>query len=710
MVSQVKERIKAIAAQLSEEEQMSRAELAYQLREYGVSQDTQEVSRLVYEVYEEANNVERKQLKSFITNDLQDTLVSVYKRYAIADRLNLEHLQALSNKNLSDSTELLEQFSSMISEVAVNGDNSSVLTKVGRWLTGTSGIAKVQNEAVQIYEHYERVIESYEDASHSVEQSVEDFLAMRDVLQEYYMQYTEALIDIFGEQLVVQDPELFDFSQIEYLDTQHMFELISLEFNRLQGRCTELMGLVAESFNNKMKNTVTVYKHTNDKRAAVAVAVFGLVSHHLDAAEKTARLKQELSVLKTAAKKDMAHLLADAERLSLIHSILEHLFIPKVDLFSRFSKQILSAELQSILDTIYADPAVADLQQCRNSCRLSIKHAHRQIEDCRESIEYYEGELLYYCDLRDTLQDEYEKVKAKCPKMPSPLKMSLSFGQAKEDYEKDFFSWKFNNRKLLGQYEEILAEIQIKEEELSSQSELMKKAEQDILSATTEYERLSKELRSRISVDSKLKEALYPHFNDLIALLRGAKELLSQGLEEEQQKAIPESVYPEQSLVEMSDEQLLLNYAKQYVSERSVTIGDVQKVINKSSSLLGTSISESFDEENMLMIAQQADETVQRAISLWEELLALEAQLAQDRVKEDFYMSELQRIQTDYKELAGSVDQEKELLREIIAKVKFSASDEERKTALCLLAGVDENAVSTEEWEAFISGSQTIKI
>lgn len=710
MASQLKDRIRAIAAQLAEDNQMSRSELAYQLKEYGIGQDTQEISRLVYEIYEEADVLERKQLEYFISNDMQDTLVSAYKRYAMADNLNLEYLQELSSKSLSESTELLDQFSSILSEVVVNGSSDSILTRVGRWITGTSGIAKVQSEAVQIYEHYERVIESYEEATLGVEQSVADFLTMRDVLQEYYMRYTEALVDMFGDQLIAQDPDLFDFSQIEYLDVQHMFELISLEFNRLQGKCTELMGVVAASFNKNMKTAVTVYKHVNDKRAAAVVAVFGLLNHHLDAAEKTARLKRELSLLKTAAKKDIAHILADGERLSLIHYTLEHLLIPKIDLFGRFSKHILSDELQAILDKLYAEPRIAELQQRRKDCRIAITRAYRQIEDSRDSIEFYQGELTYWNDVRDSLREEYEKIMFKCPRIPSPLKMTLTFGKAQKEYEKDFASWMSSNREFLGQHGDILAEIQINEEELSSQSELIKRSEQEIESLTAEYARLSKELRQIISVDDKLKEALYPHFNDLIALLRGAKELLSQGLDEEQLKAIPESVYPEQSLVQMSDEQLLLNYTKQYVSGRSISVGDVQKVINRSSNLFGTSSAESFEEEDLLMVAQQADETVQRAVALYEELLALENQLAEDRAKEDFYLSELQRIQNSYKTLSGGVEQEAELLRQVMEQVKFSASDEERKAALCLLAGIDKNAVSIRDWEAFMSGQKTIVI
>lgn len=710
MAHGLEECIKGIARQISQDEPMSRSELAYQLRAQGISQDSLQVSRLVYETYLEATEQERKALQHFRTNDMQHTLIEEYRRLIQAEQGQIEQLQQRSQNHLEQAAKKLQLFGNILGEVALSGNAASVKTQLARLVTGTSGTSKVQDEAKQLISYYEKAVGQYQSARLAVENTVKDFVAIRSILQAQYLEYVDKLIDIFGEQLRAQAPELFDFAQIEYLDAVKMFESISLEFDKLDSKCTELMGEVIGGFRATLDKSSNTIKQVQDKRVALVLIATGFVEHYLGAAEKTARLKREFSILQTSATKDLTHLAGDLKRLELLHQTLERLFIPKVEVYQRFSKHILSDELRQLLDKIYRDERIAELDKKRQELRSRARGYERELSDCRENIHYYSEKIKGDEALLQSLNDEYLGAKQRLPQKPSFLANIFTLGSAGKRYNQEAYAWQRECAPLVRQYEQYQADIKIDKEELSSLEQAQKLYERDFSESKREAERCSAELRKAISVDPKLKETLYPHFNDLVALLRGAKELLGLRLDEQHLKAIPQSAYPDKAERELSDKELALLWAQRYTSEHKMTEDDAQRLANKASQAVGLSTKVAYSAEDLQAVALASDQAIERGLAMYEEMLALETQMAEDKLKQDFYHAELARLQESYKALAHGVEQQESLLRAIVERVKFSASDEERKVALCLLAGIDKNALSQEEWSDFLAGKHQITI
>lgn len=705
----IKKRIKSIALQLNEKEPMSRSELAYCLKKYGVEKDSQELSRLVYEVYQTATSEEQKKLKLFKSNDLKSSLVSAYRSYALADEQDIEALKSRSAKSLDYSSKEIQAFAQLLGSMAVSGNKASISTQVARWVTGTAHSSKIQEEAHSLLQHYGKIVEGYSSARQSVERSVQDFIAMRDVLLETYYRYSESLIDIFGEELKASEPQLFDFSRIEYLNPQDMFAQISLEFNKLDEQCTELMAEIIGNFGNSAKRAMSLAQGTDDNRVKLLLGALTFVNHHIDATTRTAQLKQEFLVLRSSAERDMYLLSGDLQRLQLIYQTLERLLIPKVDLFTRFSKHILSDELESILSELYKSPRLVELNKQREQMRLSVRRLHREVNDCEQNIVYYRDRITSNEALLSSLSDEYLRAKEVLPSKPSLLANIFTLGSAIKNYNKKAYQWQKECAPLVKQYESTQAEVKIDKEDYTHLEEALPKYQDQLKQAEVEYRALSQRLRQELSVDPALKRAVYPYFESLLSLLRAAKELISQGLDERQLSTIPESAYPESAIIAMTNEDLVLQYLKQYKSENPLGLEAAEELAVSFSDTVSLG-DKHFCKNDLVVVSELQNEVIDKSFALFEELLQLERAEADAEARSDFYQGELVRIQAEFKHLVQGLEYQGQLLFALSERIKFASSSDERKVALCLLAGIDQKAISEEEWSNFLAGKKSITI
>lgn len=709
-MEEIKRRIKAIALQLNEDDPMSRSELAYCLKKYGVEKDSQELSRLVYEVYQTATREEKKKLELFMSNDGKSSLLSAYTAYELADKQDIDALQSRSENNLVHASKEIEAFTRLLGTIVVSGNKTSISTQVARWITGAFGSSNIQEQANNLLQYYGNVVAGYSSARQSVERSVQDFIAMRDVLLEIYYRYSESLIDIFGEELVAREPELFDFSRIEYLSPQDAFTQIRLEFSKLDEKCTELMAEIVDSFGNTAKRAISLSQATGDNRVKLLLGALTFANHYIDATTRTAQLKQEFLILQSSAEKDIHHLSVDLGRLELIYQTLERLLIPKVDLFSRFSKHILSEELEAILTKLYHSPRLAELNKQREQMRLTLRRLRREIDDCGQNILYYEDRIASNEALLASLSDEYLRAKEELPKKPLFILNILTFGSATKTYNKKAYKWQKECAPLVKHYESIQADVKMDKEDLENLKKALPTYNEELKRIELEYQALCRQLRQGINVDPLIKQAMYPHFEGLLALLRAAKELIAQGLDERHLSTISESVYPSKAVVAMTNEELALQYLNQYRSDKTLGEEFAQELAVTFSDVVGLDTQGAFQESDLATIVGLQNEVVDKAVVLYEELLRLERAEADADARSDFYRMELSRIQAEFKNLSQGLEQQAQLLSTLSERIKFASSSEERKTALCLLAGIDQESVTQEEWSEFLAGKRSVII
>ena len=63
-------------------------------------------------------------------------------------------------------------------------------------ITGTKGVEKVRAEADIYFRQYTKMVDAYENAKANISFTIDDYAAVRTVVQNLFLQYASALTDI----------------------------------------------------------------------------------------------------------------------------------------------------------------------------------------------------------------------------------------------------------------------------------------------------------------------------------------------------------------------------------------------------------------------------------------------------------------------------------------------------------------------------------
>lgn len=707
MKEQVLDKLQAICRHLAKsQEYISRSELAYNLRDYGITQDSNELSELIFELLSSPDQYVREGLNYILDNSGDDLLINHWYRFALSDEGDASSLRQESQSHLEESRGQLSRLESFLNSQVVSHYQRSLIAT----LTGQAGIQKVKEEALSIVEHYGEIAQAYQSARSAVEKSVLDFITFRELLLEKYLRYTDALRDAFGSQIQSEMPELFDFDSIEYLDPQQMLHQIQLEFNKLDEKCGMLMGEVGQQFSQMLKQGLQLGQNAKDPRFALLASAFLAINHYIDVSAKTSQLRAELSTLKTSATKDLSQIRADMERLHFIYNKIEQIFIPKIDLFYRFADAVLSEELEALIAQLYSDPQIRDYCSKRETLQRELKSLHRQDQDCKRNIADYSTQIQEIQALLEQLEQPCQEAKNTMPRKPSFIKVLFSFGNANKQYYKAAAEWKQYSYPFVQEYESLKASLEIYKEDLSSQQSLHQEVSRSIAQLTRDADKLSRQIRQSIQVDDSLKRALYPHINSLVCLLRSAKEIISSKLDKQYLSVVKLDPLPHKSIQEMSDAQVIRHLLEVNREHLHVSESIARKIGLSVSEELGYDAQRDFSPEDLAQLTLAQNEVLQRGVAWVEETLKLQEQLEQDSISQAHYIEQLAQVQASFRRQMAFLEDEVSVLKRLGEQVKQASGNEALTTALMLLAGKDGVGISEKEWSDFLNGNSNINI
>ena len=232
--------IKRIADNLCKENKtFLRADLAFELKNYGITSDSSEVSRLVFEAYKffrEDGNI----AAAFVSNNSRTTLVAEYQLNDCLEQGNRKEALVLAETELGLSSSALDRLREEV-ELNLNLVLAKGASKLVDVLIGTNGVKEVRSKASVMFDNYTRMVEAYHYAEDSVRGNIEDFTSLRTDIGATYRDYALKLIDIYGDSIKRVSPDLFDFKRIEWLDVDDMLKYVELEYNKLSDKCAALM-------------------------------------------------------------------------------------------------------------------------------------------------------------------------------------------------------------------------------------------------------------------------------------------------------------------------------------------------------------------------------------------------------------------------------------------------------------------------------------
>ena len=714
--------IKTIADELCKENKTYlRADLAFELKKYGIASDSSEVSKLVFDAYRYFHDNSNIAI-AFVSNNSRTTLVAEYKLNDSLEQGNKEEALKIAETELALSSSALEQLKEQVEQnlnlVLVKGTS-----KMADIVMGTNGVKDVRSKASTMFDKYTKMVEAYHYAEDSVRGNIEDFTSLRSDIGTVYRDYALKLIDIYGDSIKMVSPDLFDFKRIEWLDVDEMLKYVELEYNKLTEKCAALIGEISDSFRTSLQGSLQAYKSLSNGNKSLGLAMAGLtmLEHYMGASERANRLKSDLSVFQMSVKHDATRIKADMGRLLVICKTLSDVVIPKANVFLRYGEKLLASDLKATLDALYADETIRPLEGQRKCLLQQMKALDMEMNDHLQNIDVYTSLINDITATLESKQGSYMEAKAKKPSKPFFLVNWITFGMANKNYYRNFAEWNAVCFPLVREYESYQVDLKLDKEELESHREEQIRIKNEYAKLSSELDKVSKEIRSKIVCSDDLKLKMLKHLRDMVAMLKLGREIMESKIDEKLVHTVDIPDYREAAKLPADVEQNLSLFAgmladnlhadkdmaKNLLDRVEAYTKDPKKIEGKTAQQNKTT---EYTEEDLAMTTEAMEQSLQKGIALFDSFAKLKALQLNGKLASVAYDKELKKYADDFKREMAKIDNKSAYLREVFKRINLAGSEEERKQAMELMSDLSGFSLSEQEFTEFINGKKQIEL
>lgn len=689
------QKITSLAKEIRENKEfVTRADIAYELRDLGVETDSIQISSWILDAA--SRNPNEKGFAQMLSNDGRETLLSLANKIT-AIATGYEAFVSIMKGDSQGTEAALDQVTLAIKKLedfVPEIMQTSLLQKA----TGTSGVAKTKSEAGQLYSQYTEMTNYYTNAKGAVQGIIQDFVHMRDLLMEKYYLYVMTLIDIFGDSIKSADPKVFDFDKVEYLDVQSMQSTITLELNKFLSKSQALIQEIGESFTTSVRNSAQLASGLQGNALKGVAVVSEMMGHYLASINKTASLKEDLIMMRRAIKKDTAEIVADLTRLKSVFEIIRDVYLPSADLFHKHSGEIFDHKFARITEELYSTPELKALREQRLGLLKELNALNAKLSDTQGNIAHYQKCIDENNDLLRVYEKDYIFAQESKPK---------KFLFATTSYNKKMYDWSNKYMPVIEMYEGFKVDIAVDTKEkglLEKELKLMLKERETLL---REMRVSSEALKSRIKTDEKVKTEVLKDLSQIVALLRINRNIIESGLDPKLCKVVK---VPDMT-TEIADATHSISMSSFYQENKALILNPEAHLItpNRELSPSEETYVQEYNYEVQEMLGM-ADQVLSQATLLVDNLQNLAILRQEEEIESERYEQELTRIQADFDSLTQDTKVRAVVIKHIYKHIDSTSSPEQKYELLKLLTNSDVKGISNKEWEDFLNGTADITI
>lgn len=704
--------IRSIAAKLCKDgETYLRADLAYELKQYGIDADSIDVSRLALEAYKYFNN-DRSIKQAFVTNDSRSALIDEYQLTDLLDNDKPEDAMALASKELaktSDTLAALKRDVDMNMSLAVAKAASGMMDTV----TGTGSVKAVRTEASTLFDRYSKMVGTYHEGEDTVRRNIADFTTLRTDIGTTYQEFAMQLIDIYGNNVKAVAPNLFDFNQVQFLDVDSMLKHTELEYNRISDKCSALIGEISDSFQNSLKSSVAAYKSAGqgNKALGLAMAGLGMLNHYMEAGERTNRLRSDLSVFKTSIKHDSTLIKADLGRLLVIYKTLNDVVIPKADIFLRYASKLMSSDIKAITDSLYDNAEIRPLEEQRRELLAQLKVLDGEINDHLQNIDVYQSLISDITTTLDSKGASYRDAIARKPSKPFFLLNIVTFDKANKDYNRNYAEWDAVCYPLVREYENYQVDLKLDKDELAAHQSDLKAKQQEQHLVKQKLDEVNKQIRSKINASNDTQLKMLPHLRTVIAMLRLGREIMETKLDKKLTGTVSIPDFKSTQKLPADIENNLSLFTSTLADNIHADRGMAEALLNGVDDYRGVDEKDrKYSEEDLAQVTEASEQTLQQGMSLLDSALQLKKQQLNGKLASAAYDEAFDKIASDFRKQIKGIDNKSAFVREVMRRANLAKNDDERKQALLMLSKLSGQNLSEQEFKDFINGKKQISL
>ena len=706
------EAIRDIAAKLCKDgETYLRADLAYELKQYGVHADSIDVSQLALDAYRFFNN-DSNIKRAFVTNDSRNPLIEEYQMTDLLDNGKTEDAMAMAQKELDRTSHTLARLQDDINvnmQVATVKAASDMMDKV----TGTGGVKAVRTEASTLFDRYSKMVGTYHEGEDTVRRNIADFTTLRTDIEATYQEYATQLIDIYGDQIKAVAPSLFDFSKVQFLDVDSMLKHTELEYNRISDTCAALIGEISDSFQTSLQSSVAAYRSAgkDNKTLGLAMAGLGMITHYMQASERTNQLRSDLTTFKTSVKRDATRIKADLGRLLVIYKTLNDVVIPKADIYLRNASKLMASDLKAITDSLYNNVEIQPLEEERRRLLARLKALDGEINDHLQNIDVYQSLISDLTQTLDSKAASYRDAKARKPSKPFFLTNILTFGQANKTYSRNYAEWDAVCYPLVREYESNQVDLKLNRDELASHQSDMGAKQQERHLVRQKLDEVNKEIRSKVNASPEVQLRMLPHLRTVIAMLRLGREIMETKLDKRLTGTVEIPDYSETAKLPADIENNLSLFTSTLAENVHADRGTALALLNGVDDYCETEEKDRrYSEEDLAQVSEASEQVLQQGISLLDSAMRLKTQQINGQLAAAAFDEAFDKIASDFRKQIKAIDNKSAFVREVMRRANRANNDEERKQALLMLSELSGQSLSEQDFKDFINGKKQITL
>lgn len=710
--------IRKIAAKLCKDgETYLRADLAYELKQYGIDADSIDVSRLVLEAYKHFGN-DKNIEHAFVTNNSRSPLIEEYQIADLLDNDKPDDAMTLAKKELDKTSNTLSKLQKDINtnmQVAVVKAASGMMDKV----TGTSGVKAVRTEASALFGRYSKMVETYHEGEDTVRQNIADFTTLRTDIGTTYQEYAMQLIDIYGDSIKAVAPNLFDFNQVQFLDVDSMLKHTELEYNRITDSCAALISEISDSFQASLQSSAAAYKAAGqgNKALGLAMAGFGMLNHYMAAGERTNKLRSDLVSFKSSIKHDATRIKADLGRLLVIYKTLNDVVIPKADIYLRYAAKLMSSDIKAITDTLYSSPEIQPLEEQRRELLKQIKTLDGEINDHLQNIDVYQSLISDITTTLDSKSASYQDAKSREPSKPFFLLNILTLGHANKTYSRNYAEWESVCFPLVREYESNQVDLKLDKDELAAHHAEVKEQQSERQQLMQQLDKLNKDIRSKVNASKEVQMNMLTHLRTVIAMLRLGREIMESKLDKKLVGTVEIPDFKSSEKLPTDIENNLTMFTSTLADNLHTDSDTALALLNGVESLTPNpspkgegSEDRNYSQEDIAKVTETSEAALQHGISLLDSALSLKTQQLNGKLASAAYDEEFDKIASDFRKQIKGIDNKSAFVREVMRRTNLAKSDDERKQALLMLSELSGQTISEQDFKDFIDGKKQITL
>lgn len=678
----------------------TRSDLAYDLKSSGYEVDSLNVSDAVWNAYLYFNQPESI-FTSFFTNDLSDNLISQYivRTNILEDRNS--NSPTFLEENTQDFFECVEFVSTSVAtfdisffeslkrdDTASQGQLSLWAKKATEYAVGNKGINDVAYQASALQDALIEIGNSYKSSICSVKNATNYFSILREELLQLYYTYSGVLLDLYGDNIKAIEPELFDYNGIGFLDVDTILDGVVPDLVNLQDECGFVADCLLGNLDAAGGRTYEVAKYSKNTKATVAFAATEFLVHHLYAHEKTAKLKSKFEGIKRKVCDAVVTVEGDTGRLLQIFKIVNDLHIPKAKAFYNNAEKVLSEELMDLLEIHYSSEEMAQLQQRREKLVCELNDLNRYIEDCDVQITVYNQRVSRYQEYLDNNAGKYKSIVDQLPFKPYKFQRILTLDKVGDQYNDIIAAFMEDGSiDFLEKYIHTKFLLQLDKNALEEQNILMENYLNNYHAINIELSDLYKESSILVYKNEALRKEFAKHLVPIVGLLRGAREIISSGIEKSLENPVR-----------------ITNYNQMfYVSEES------KEALNKLASFSHHQI-DKFLSDTSPLAGVPLFEIAQKTVDVLKEYALLEMEKEKTRMNSEAYANELEFLRSKFQSAYSEIDDKSELIRESLKIINMTKDKDIMTKGLLALADINLKDLTEKDIDDFLLGNKTIEL